>query len=200
MTPVDGDTELPWDKAALRILLRDRRARFVAGLPDAARGLAFRVLPSPVVRRLPQGAVVALYRPVGAEAPTDAIADQLEDLGFALALPRVGKEPGEMVFAAWDRDQILVPGPFRTLQPDEAQPVVVPDVIIAPLVGFDTALGRLGQGGGFYDRAFAAYPDALRIGLAWSVQGVDRLPAETHDLPLDIIVTEAAMIEREDAR
>jgi 5-formyltetrahydrofolate cyclo-ligase len=195
MTPVDGDTDIPQDKAGLRKLLRDRRARFVLALPPAARGLAFRVLPSPVIQRLTPGATIALYRAVGAEAPTESIADHLESHGYRLALPRIDSH-GAMVFAAWDRDRILVPGPFRTLQPDNKAAEVVPDAILAPLVGFDVAMNRLGQGGGYFDRAFATYPKALRIGLAWSAQGVDLLPAEAHDLPLDIIVTEAAILER----
>jgi len=197
MTPDDGETRTAQDKAELRTLLRDRRARYVAGLPASTRGLAFRVLPSPVLRRLPAGGTIALYRAAGAEAPTESIADQLDSLGYRLALPRID-EHRIMVFAAWDNDLILVPGPFRALQPDAQANPVTPDAILAPLVGFDTALNRLGQGGGYYDRAFAAHPAALRIGLAWSAQAVERLPAEAHDLPLDIIVTETAILERDE--
>lgn len=195
MTPIDGDPRRAQDKAALRRLLRDRRARYVAGLPASARGLAFRLLPSPVLRRFPSGATIALYRAIGAEAPTESIADQLESLGFRLALPRIGAD-GVMDFAAWETDRILIPGPFRTLQPDSEAMAVTPDVIVTPLVGFDSSLNRLGQGGGYYDRAFAAHPGALRVGLAWSAQSVEHMPAEDHDLPLDIIVTEAAILER----
>jgi 5-formyltetrahydrofolate cyclo-ligase len=60
-------------------------------------------------------------------------------------------------------------------------------------------MNRLGQGGGYYDRAFARYPDALRIGLAWSVQEHDALPADPWDLPLHIILTEVELIEGPDA-
>lgn len=195
MTPVDGGYMAPVDKSALRKLLRDRRARFLSALPPSARGLAFRVLPSLVVRRLTPGSTISLYYATPDEAPTANIAAQLDDLGLALALPRIDKD-GAMQFARWDMEHILVPGPFRTLQPDADAATVTPDAIIAPLVGFDGALNRLGQGGGYYDRAFAAYPDALRIGLGWSAQQIERIPAEDHDLPLDIIVTEAAMLER----
>ncbi|CAN5290898.1 5-formyltetrahydrofolate cyclo-ligase [soil metagenome] len=197
MTPIDSEAPVAQDKAALRKMLRDRRARYVAGLPASTLGLVFRVLPSPIVHRLATGATIALYRAIGPEAPTDSIADQLDSLGYRLALPRMD-EQGVMTFAAWDSDRILVPGPFRTLQPDARAVTLAPDVIIAPLVGFDAALNRLGQGGGHYDRAFAAHPAALRVGLAWSVQAVDRLPAEPHDLPLDIIVTEVAILERDE--
>lgn len=184
------------EKKTLRRTVRDRRARFLAGLPASVRGIAFRVLPAPVVRRLPPGAVIALYNAVGDEVPTDRIADQLSDLGYRLALPRFRGADAAMDLGAWHPEEILVPGPYRCLQPGEGAATLAPDAIITPLLAFDAALNRLGQGGGHYDRLFAQYPDALRIGLAWSVQQVDRVPVQPFDLPLDIVVTEAALLER----
>jgi 5-formyltetrahydrofolate cyclo-ligase len=195
MDTLNGNGSSGVSKAALRRILRDRRARFTATLAPSVRALAFRVLPSPVLRRLPSGGTVALYHATGDEAPTSAIADQLARLGHGLALPRIESDGRTMAFASWHPDWLLLPGPFRMLQPPPEAPTVAPDVIIAPLVGFDSALDRLGQGGGFYDRAFAANPDALRIGLAWSVQMVERLPVEPLDLRLDLVVTEAAFYE-----
>lgn len=190
---------LPPDaKAELRRTIRDRRRRYVTALPDAVRALAFRRLPSPVAARIKPGMTVALYHAVADEAPTAGIADQLDEMGITLALPRPTTTAGEMLFARWDPDRILVPGPFRTLSPDRDAPVIVPDVIVAPLLAFDAALNRLGQGGGYYDRVFAAYPDALRIGLAWSVQQVESLPVDAHDVPLHMLVTEQALFERDE--
>ncbi|MCE7796980.1 5-formyltetrahydrofolate cyclo-ligase [Sphingobium sufflavum] len=203
MTPVDDQTptrdEQAAAKAALRTTLRDRRARYVAALPPSVRGIAFRVLPSPLIRRLTPGSIISLYHATRDEAPTANIAAQLDELGFRLALPRIDRETGAMAFARWDLERILVPGPFRTLQPGAEAAEVTPDVIIAPLVGFDGALNRLGQGGGYFDRAFAAHPQALRIGLGWSAQQVDHVPVDAHDRPLDIVVTETAILEKEEA-
>ncbi len=203
MTPVDDEilppNEHTVEKTLLRKALRDRRARYVGGLSPSVRGIAFRVLPSPLLRRLTPGATIALYYATGDEAPTANIANQLDELGYRLALPRLDRQTSAMTFAAWDMDRVLVPGPFRTLQPDGEAADVTPDVIFTPLVGFDPALNRLGQGGGYYDRAFATHPDALRIGLAWSAQQVDRVPVDRHDRPLDIIVTEAAILEKEES-
>jgi len=64
-----------------------------------------------------------------------------------------------------------------------------------PLLAFDEDGGRLGQGGGYYDRWCAAHPDALRIGLAWDVQKIDRVPMEAHDMPLHMIVTPTRIYE-----
>jgi 5-formyltetrahydrofolate cyclo-ligase len=195
MDTLNGDGSSGTSKQTMRRILRDRRKRFVEALEPSAHALAFHVLPAPVLRRLPANGTVALYHAIGHEVPTRPIAEQLDRLGFALALPRIESDGRTMVFAAWHPDRVLHPGAFRTLQPAPDAPVVTPDVIIAPLVGFDDDLHRLGQGGGFYDRAFAACPDALRIGLAWSAQHVERVPVEPFDLPLDIVVTEAAFYE-----
>ncbi|MET0241669.1 MAG: 5-formyltetrahydrofolate cyclo-ligase [Sphingobium sp.] len=197
MTPADNENSAIGEKPMLRRMLRERRARFVADLSPSVRGIAFRVLPSPVLRRLPTVGVVSLYYPAEIEAPTAGIADQLEDLGYVLALPRMDRDTGAMQFAHWDREAILVPGPFRTLQPTPDAETVAPDIIIAPLLGFDSGLNRIGQGGGHFDRAFAAHPDAIRIGLGWSVQEVERVPVESYDKPLDMVVTERAVFERE---
>jgi 5-formyltetrahydrofolate cyclo-ligase len=71
---------------------------------------------------------------------------------------------------------------------------VEPALILCPLLGFDRAGGRLGQGGGHYDRYFATHPHILRIGVGWSVQEVDAIPAESTDARLDAVLTEQEFI------
>ena len=83
---------------------------------------------------------------------------------------------------------------FNLRQPDPASPEVAPDVILTPLVGFDRRLNRLGQGAGHYDRAFARYEHAWRVGIAWSVQEVPAIPADIWDVPLHAIITEEGML------
>ncbi|MEQ6332304.1 5-formyltetrahydrofolate cyclo-ligase [Sphingobium sp. MK2] len=187
------------DKADLRVLARDQRRAFVATLDPLAHRLAFKVLPSPLARRLADARTVALYMGLDDEAPAQRLAAPLIAMGKRVALPRVLDRLGSMDFLAWTPDAPLIPGPFRTSHPEPGDGPVTPDAIIAPLVGFDRALNRLGQGGGYYDRAFARFPDALRIGLAWSAQELDNVPADPWDLPLDIILTEAELIEGPDA-
>jgi 5,10-methenyltetrahydrofolate synthetase len=65
------------------------------------------------------------------------------------------------------------------------------DVILVPLLGFDTLGYRLGYGGGYYDAFLATQPQAFTIGLAYEAsRQVDDLPREPHDVPLDCVVTE----------
>jgi 5-formyltetrahydrofolate cyclo-ligase len=133
---------------------------------------------------------------MGSEAPTDAMIEFLHERGFRLCLPRIdATAAGKMEFCAWHPDDILVPGPLKIPEPGPAADVVTPDVILAPMVGFDRALNRIGNGAGYYDRMFERLPDVRRIGLAWSSQMVDRLPVEPWDIPLHLVVTESAIFE-----
>lgn len=182
------------DKAALRLEARTRRSAFVAGLDAMAHRLAFRALPSPLREMLAPARSVALYAPHEDEAPALRLAEALVAQGKTLCLPRVLDRLGTMAFHAWAPGDAMEEGRFGIPCPSAATPVIAPDAIIAPLVAFDGALNRLGQGGGYYDRAFARHEHALRIGLGWSVQQMDEVPADPWDLPLHAVLTERSFI------
>jgi 5-formyltetrahydrofolate cyclo-ligase len=183
------------DKQALRDLARQRRRNFVASLDPLAHRLAFKALPSPLATLLAGAQTVALYVPLDDEAPVLRLAAALTDIGKTLCLPRIIDRLGSMDFLRWRREDQLYPGPFGTSHPEPGTGPVAPDAIIAPLLGFDRRMNRLGQGGGYYDRAFARHPEALRIGIAWSVQEYETVPADVWDLPLQAILTEVEFIE-----
>lgn len=189
----------PTDKTTLRAIARQRRRNFVASLDPLAHRLAFKVIPSPLVHRLEEAKTVALYMGLDDEAPAQRLAAQLQTMGKTIALPRVIDRLGTMEFLSWRPEDQLFPGLFGTSHPEPGGGPVTPDVIIAPLLGFDRSMNRLGQGGGYYDRSFARFPDALRVGLAWSIQEHDDLPADPWDLPLHIILTEVELIEGAEA-
>ncbi len=72
-----------------------------------------------------------------------------------------------------------------------------PDVVIAPLVGFDPQDYRLGYGGGFFDRTLASLPaKPLVIGVGYAMQAIPTIFAQPHDIAMDRIVTEAATMLR----
>lgn len=186
------------DKQTLRTIAKQRRRNFVASLDPLAHRLAFKVIPSPLARLLDGRERIALYVPKDEEAPALRLASALTAAGKTLCLPRVIDRLGSMDFQHWQPEDQLFPGLFGTSHPEPGGGAVIPDAIITPLVGFDQAMNRLGQGGGYYDRAFARHPDALRVGLAWSVQEHDVLPADPWDLPLDAVLTEIAFIAPSD--
>jgi 5-formyltetrahydrofolate cyclo-ligase len=79
-------------------------------------------------------------------------------------------------------------------QPLSSARECAPDLIVAPLTGFDRQGGRIGYGAGHYDRAFQRYPGAHRIGFAWAIQEVAAVPHDPWDVRLHAIATEREFI------
>ena len=172
------------DKALLRAKLRHVRDRFAAAPhPPIAISSAFRA-------HLSHGLTVASYVPIGSEADPSPLARAAMEAGCALALPHVTTRAAPIRFLAWETEAELALGPFGLRQPAESAAELRPDVILTPLIGFDRSLNRLGQGAGHYDCAFAAFPGAWRVGVAWSVQEVPMLPLDPWDAPLHAVATE----------
>jgi 5,10-methenyltetrahydrofolate synthetase len=111
-----------------------------------------------------------------------------------LALPWVDREARRMTYRAWNRlpptlvDECGIPAAVG--------PPVVPDVVLAPCLGFTADGFRLGYGGGYFDRWLAAHPEATAIGIAWGVTEIDRrdFQPEAHDLPMMMVVTERGVV------
>jgi len=138
--------------------------------------------------------VVAGYVQVGSEVDPAGLMQLAASMGKTLALPWLANRTAPIMFREWKTGEPLETAPFGFRQPLATVPKCVPDMILTPLVGFDRALNRLGQGAGHYDRAFAACPDSLRIGLAWSVQECAALTPDPWDVPLDAVLTEKEWI------
>jgi len=150
--------------------------------------------PPEFLARLSPGLTVTSYVPMGSEADPSPFARAAVEAGCVIALPPVPRRSEPMRFLAWDSEADLIPGPFGLHQPHHESPALVPDIILTPLVAFDGKLNRLGQGAGYYDGAFAAFPQAWRIGIAWSVQRVDAVPVDDWDVPLHAVATEQGWI------
>ncbi len=100
-------------------------------------------------------------------------------------------------FSRWEPDMALREGPFGAKVP-EVDDFIDPEIVIVPLVAFDANGGRLGYGGGFYDRTLErlrARRATLAIGFAFDAQEAENLPLEATDQPLDMIVTESGIRE-----
>ena len=176
------------EKPVLRARLRAARDLFASEASHAI------TAPAAFLDRLHPGLIVATYFPVGSEADPSQLAAAALERGCTLALPHVVDRATPIRFLAWNVGEALVDGPFNLRQPALGRPEVAPDIILTPLVGFDPRLNRLGQGAGHYDRAFARYPDAWRVGIAWSVQEAPAIPADIWDVPLEAIITEQGML------
>ncbi len=95
-----------------------------------------------------------------------------------------------MIFRRWFPGEPLEPDAAGCPAPLPLAEIVDPELIVTPLLAFDDYGGRLGQGGGYYDRTFAARPGAIRVGFGFAGQRVARLPMESHDIPLHGVLTE----------
>lgn len=172
------------EKSEFRARMRAERKRLAGTDPEAPSRLADHA------KALPSGEIAAIYAPIGSEMDTDALARALIAQGRILCLPVVIQRDAAMIFRRWapgdplEMDTAGVPAPLPLAE------TVRPELVLTPLLAFDGAGGRLGQGGGFYDRTFAALPEVTRIGLAYAGQEVSRLETETHDIPLHGVLTE----------
>lgn len=114
-----------------------------------------------------------------------------------VGVPVIIKAGQPLKFARWVPETPMVAGAFGAMIP-EINDFFEPEILIVPLLAFNRSGGRLGYGGGFYDRTLEmlrAKRPTLAIGFAFAGQEADDLPLEPTDQPLDLIVTEAGVIE-----
>ena len=142
------------------------------------------------VADLPSADLIAVYRAIGSELDPEPLARALIAVGAQICLPVALERDAPMIFRRWTPGDPLEMDAAGCPAPLPLAEVVDPDLIVTPLLAFDDFGGRLGQGGGYYDRTFAACPDAVRIGFAFAGQRVERLPMDRHDVALHGVLTE----------
>ena len=134
--------------------------------------------------------VVGGYYPINFEVDDLELLKKLEKNKFNISLPVI-KKNFQMDFYKWSFLDLLKINNYGIPEPETLN-IVYPDVILVPLVAFDKNLNRLGYGGGYYDRLIkriSKRKKIIKIGLALSVQEVDKVPINIHDQKLDYIVT-----------
>jgi 5-formyltetrahydrofolate cyclo-ligase len=180
-------TDLEAAKREVRQVVLARRR----GLDAMAAG---RALAGHVLRECapPLDAVVAGFWPMGEEIDLRPLLHALHERGNRVALPVTPRRGEPLTFRGWQPGDVLVPERFGTMRP--IGDVLVPDMLLIPLLAFDAAGGRLGYGGGFYDRTLPALPNRLRLGCAFAAQQVDAVPVGPYDIRLDAVATESGII------
>ena len=141
---------------------------------------------------------VMLYHPIPGEVDCVPIARAAWGAGKIVLLPKVLLAERRMTPVRWlsPDDEMLV-GSFGIGEPaaGEAWPIEDIDLIVVPAVAYDRRGRRLGRGGGFYDRFLAQDKlQATTCGLAFARQIVEELPAESHDYPVEIVVTDREVL------
>ena len=179
-----GEADMTDPKAAARTAAFARRkVAFSAGQGQAAEILAD-------VLSAHQGKALAGYMPMRTEInPLPAMSAHQGLVG----VPVIMAAATPLKFREWGPGVAMVAGEFGALIPAEGA-WVTPQVVIVPLLAFDSRGFRLGYGGGFYDRTLQglrAKGPVLAIGFAFAAQEVDAVPTDDFDQRLDLIVTEA---------
>ena len=140
--------------------------------------------------------VIGGYYPVNFEIDDLALLRKFKKNKFNISLPVI-KKNFQMDFYAWSFSEPLKINRYGIPEP-ETKNIVHPDVLLIPLVAFDKNLNRLGYGGGYYDRVIkklSKKKNIVKIGLALSIQKIDKVPINVYDQKLDYIVTNNDIIK-----
>ena len=146
---------------------------------------------------MPQS-VFAAYYPIGSEVNVRPIIDQLNMMGHLTALPVIPAKDVPLIFRLYKNGDALTKGAFGVPEPQPHMPVMIPDILIIPMLGFNKQGYRLGYGTGFYDRTLQdlrSTKPVKAVGIAYGEQQVDNIPVEDHDQKMDWIITEKEAIK-----
>jgi 5-formyltetrahydrofolate cyclo-ligase len=181
-------------RALVRVRLRDLTGHARARLSQAACDQALAWAP------LTRAGCVLAYAPMPSEVNVEPLIESLLARGVCVCIPRVDWDAGTIVpVRVTDLLADLTVVEHGVRQPRETLPAVGMEqiqAIVVPAVAFDLTGGRLGRGGGFYDRVLGgrARP-GLVLGVGFEAQIVDEIPMEGHDQRVDALATPARLIE-----
>lgn len=192
------------EKKNLRAILTDCR---IAITPSCARArsreIARRIFAADFYARASR---VVLYASTENEVSTESILADALAAGKTVMLPRYDRARRCIEAARVAAIEALAPGAFGILEPPADAPAAAPGeldgaLVCVPGVAFGVMGERLGRGKGHYDRFLAEYcAEAITIGLAYSFQLLDRIPEESFDRRLNLIVTESAVYRAANAQ
>jgi 5-formyltetrahydrofolate cyclo-ligase len=131
--------------------------------------------------------------PIRAEVDCRPLILRLLVAGWQAAMPVVVERDAPMRFRAWAPDVPMTQDPHGIPVPLAAE-VPAPTVLLLPLVAYDAAGYRLGYGGGYFDRTLARCEvRPVTLGVGYANSHVDSIHPTAHDIPLDMVVTEAGL-------
>lgn len=187
LRPVDPDSLKTTLRRRIHVLRNKLDARQRS---SAETSIAEHLLAIPELRA---ATTVLSYTPIRGEVDISPAITHLREDGVTIALPRV-EDNGALSARIHFVGQPLVPGAFGVPEPtSDSIGWDRVDAALVPGLAFDRQGNRLGYGGGFFDRALANYA-GLKIGIAFECQLLDHVPAEPHDIAMDLVVTESGVL------
>jgi len=178
-------------KQELRNRVREQRNEQPAVVREASgRDIQEQVL---ALADFQRGGTIASYIALPGEVPTDLIHETAWLSGKTLCVPAYRADHAGYAFCRLERDDPLEQGPMKVLQPRQPRWMAAGtiDLALVPGMAFDAEGGRVGHGGGHYDRLLAAGAEAMvKVGLAFRFQMFARVPMEARDVRLNRIIVE----------
>ena len=167
-------------------------------MPRAARAAGERLIRASLAGSpwLRPGTAIGLYVSRGTEVATAPLRALARRRGCRVYLPRITDFVARRMALLPDPGTAMRLNRYRIAEPIGGAPITPQAlaVVLMPLVGFDEAGNRLGNGAGFYDRLLAHRHGTrgapVLVGIAFECQRCHRLPAAAHDVPLDAVITE----------
>jgi len=180
-------------KNSIRQILRQRKEMMI---PEDRFEKSKRICQH-LMRLIRDGETVMVYTSKEKEVNTIPLITTLFNRGNPIIVPIIVKDDISLRLSYLRDFSVLVPSTFGVPEPIGNEiPATGEDVdtIILPMLGFDRNGGRIGYGAGYYDRFLAKHKDLRKIGIAFSCQEYDNLPADENDIPMDYIITEEGII------
>ncbi|SEN52210.1 5-formyltetrahydrofolate cyclo-ligase [Roseovarius tolerans] len=141
-----------------------------------------------------RGRIISFYWPIKAEPDLRPLMAALHEEGAVIALPLVEQKAAPLVFRHWTPQTRMQRGDWNIPVPPPEADRLTPAITLAPLVGWDDDGYRLGYGGGYFDRTLAAVsPRPFTIGIGYQAARLTTIHPQPHDIPLDLILTEAGI-------
>jgi 5,10-methenyltetrahydrofolate synthetase len=183
-----------WRRAERQRLAGLRDALGQAGRQEVSDRIRQHLLQVLDLRGIGAGMVLSGYWPIKGEPDLRPALAALHARGVTIALPVVETRAAPLVFRHWTPETRMVRGDWNIPVPPSDAQMLRPDVALAPCLGWDDGCYRLGWGGGYFDRTLAVLtPRPTVIGIALAAARLPTIYPQPHDIPLDMIVTEAGL-------
>lgn len=180
------------DKTSIREKILAQRSSLSVQKAEALSALAVEKVLS--MKDVASAQTIGAYISFGREVDTRALIDGLLGSGKKVFVPVVSRH--ELSFVAFTSFSEMEPNKLGFMEP-RVKGAVDPagiEIFIIPGIAFDRQGNRLGWGKGFYDRFFGKNPGGFKVGLAYDFQLLDKIPAESFDVKMDVVVTEKEIL------
>ena len=141
--------------------------------------------------------IIAGYYPSNYEGDILNFLEKASEKKFLVTLPVI-ESKNTITFRTWKYKEPLNINSFGIPEPKRTNKAVTPDLILVPLVAFDSKLNRIGYGKGYYDRGLSKIKknnkNMIALGIAYTFQKCDYIPTKKYDFKLDYILTERGII------